>query len=49
MLFVVKKVLSSFIQSRHDDRLGMVVFGTHAFAQAPLTLDHDVLIKYLDS
>ena len=46
-LYVVKEVLGDFIQKRADDRLGMVVFGTHAFAQAPLTLDHDVLLQYL--
>ena len=44
---VVKDVVGAFIEKRHDDRIGMVVFGTHAFAQAPLTLDHDVLKQYL--
>lgn len=48
-LFVVKHVLEEFIQTRSDDRIGMVVFGTHAYAQAPLTLDHDVLSKYLEA
>ena len=47
-LEVVKQVLSQFIEKRVDDRLGMVVFGTNAFTQAPLTLDHDVLLKFLD-
>jgi len=45
---VVKRVLSTFIQKRTEDRLGMVVFGTHAYTQAPLTLDHDVLLTFLD-
>ena len=47
-LQVVKAVVQEFVQQRTDDRLGMVIFGTHAFAQAPLTLDHDVLQQYLD-
>ena len=47
-LQVVKAVVQEFIQQRTDDRLGMVVFGTNAFAQSPLTLDHDVLQQYLD-
>ncbi len=46
-LYVVKKVLGEFIQKRSDDRLGMIVFGTQAYAQAPLTLDHDVLLQYI--
>lgn len=48
-LDVVKQVIRQFIAKRGDDRIGMVVFGTYAFAQAPLTLDHDVLLRFLDS
>lgn len=48
-LYVIKSVVSDFIEKRTDDRLGMVVFGTHAYAQSPLTLDHDVLRQYLDA
>lgn len=47
-LFVIKKVVKDFIEKRFDDRLGMIVFGTHAYAQAPLTLDHDILKEYLE-
>ena len=47
-LYVIKKVVTDFIEKRLDDRLGMIVFGTHAYAQAPLTLDHDILKEYLD-
>lgn len=47
-LEVIKKVISDFIVSRPDDRIGLVVFGSEAFTQAPLTLDHDVLQKFLD-
>ncbi|MBI2603568.1 MAG: VWA domain-containing protein [Deltaproteobacteria bacterium] len=48
-LYVVSKVLTDFINKRHDDRMGMIIFGTHAYAQVPLTLDHDVLQRYVES
>lgn len=47
-LAVVKQVISDFVKQRPSDRIGMVVFGTEAFTQAPLTLDHDVLQRFLD-
>lgn len=47
-LAVVKSVITKFISSRPDDRIGMVVFGQEAFTQAPLTLDHNVLMKFLE-
>lgn len=47
-LEVVKTVVSDFITKRKDDRIGLVVFGSMAFAQAPLTLDHEVLKKFVD-
>jgi len=47
-LEVVKKVITAFINERPDDRIGMVVFGTEAFTQAPLTLDHAVLGRFID-
>ena len=46
-LTVVKNVILEFIEKRVDDRIGMVVFGSEAFTQAPLTLDHDVLRQFL--
>jgi len=46
-MYVVKEVVGAFVEKRVDDRVGMVVFGTNAFAQSPLTLDHDVLKQYL--
>src|SRR5690606_6880242 len=45
---VVKKVIAKFIQDRPSDRIGLVVFGSEAFTQAPLTLDHEVLLRFLD-
>ena len=47
-LSVVKAVVSDFITKRKDDRIGLVVFGSMAFAQAPLTLDHEVLNQFVD-
>ncbi|NRA44812.1 MAG: VWA domain-containing protein [Oligoflexales bacterium] len=47
-LTVAKEVLKKFIEARSDDRLGLTIFGSNAFAYVPLTLDHDVLTRYLD-
>jgi len=47
-LNAVKKVVNDFVKGRQSDRIGMVVFGTHAFLQCPLTLDHGVLLSFLD-
>ena len=38
-LSIVKGVVRDFIGERKDDRIGLIVFGTGAFAQAPPTLD----------
>jgi len=43
-----KEVVREFIRSRPNDRIGMVVFGTHAYVASPLTLDHDWLERNLD-
>ena len=46
-LEVVKKVVNDFIHKRPADRMGLVVFGTDAFTQCPLTLDHGILVEFL--
>lgn len=38
-LFTVKKVLNNFIRERKGDRLGLVLFGSQAYLQSPLTFD----------
>ena len=43
-LEAVKYVVSQFTKGRLGDRIGLVAFGSHAFLQAPLTLDHDLLV-----
>ncbi|KPJ79590.1 MAG: hypothetical protein AMS19_10915 [Gemmatimonas sp. SG8_23] len=37
------EVIDGFIDRREGDRIGMVVFGTQAFVQAPFTTDHDLV------
>ncbi|MGF6090822.1 vWA domain-containing protein [Pseudomonas sp. 18173] len=47
-LAAVKQVVHGFIDKRKDDRLGLIVFGSGAYPQAPLTLDHASLALLLD-
>lgn len=47
-LAVVKKVVREFVGKRKDDRIGMVVFGANAYTQCPLTMDHGVLLQFVD-
>lgn len=47
-LEVAKAVVDQFIQGRDNDQIGLVVFGTEAFTQCPLTLDHGVVVTFLD-
>ncbi|MCO7515166.1 VWA domain-containing protein [Pseudomonas guariconensis] len=47
-LQAVKGVVRAFIDRRKDDRIGLIVFGTAAYPQAPLTLDHASLGILLD-
>ncbi len=35
------------INGRNEDRLGLVIFGTEAFTQAPLTTDHEIVKNML--
>jgi len=48
-LWVAKDVVKDFIQRRPDDRLGLVVFSGQAFTQCPLTLDHGILLTFVDT
>jgi Ca-activated chloride channel family protein len=47
-LFVAKEVIRNFIESRTNDRIGLVVFARQSFTQCPLTLDYIVLQNFLD-
>jgi Ca-activated chloride channel homolog len=44
----VREAVGDFIQSRPNDRIGMVVFAGEAFLMSPLTLDHDWLEQNVD-
>jgi Ca-activated chloride channel family protein len=45
---VVKSVVRKFIESRPDDRIGMIEFAHSPYLVSPLTLDHDWLLQNLD-
>ncbi len=44
----VKEVLRDFIQQRRHDRMGLIVFGTSPYLQAPFTADHQTWMALLD-
>lgn len=44
---VVKQVASQFIARREGDRLGLILFGTHAYLQTPLTFDRKTVEQML--
>jgi Ca-activated chloride channel family protein len=48
-LDVVKQVVKDFIKKRSYDPIGLVVFGTDAFTQCPLTLDYNILNDFMDN
>ena len=47
-LEAVKGVISQFVAKRTGDRIGMVVFGSRAFTQLPLTRDYNTIAFMLD-
>lgn len=47
-LAVVKKVAGEFIQGRRGDRVGLVLFGSRAYLQTPLTFDTETTAILLD-
>lgn len=47
-LQVVRNVVREFILAQSGNRVGLVVFGSEAFTQAPLTLDYGVLLSFVD-
>lgn len=46
-LNVVQKVAGDFIQHRHGDQVGLILFGTQPYLQAPLTADLDTVSQFL--
>jgi len=47
-LEAVKGVVRQFISQRDGDRIGLVVFGDHAYTQLPLTRDYPTISSVLD-
>ncbi len=47
-LDVVKKVAGAFIERRQGDRVGLILFGSQAYLQAPLTFDRTTVRHLLD-
>ncbi len=46
-LSIVKAVVGDFVQRRQSDRLGLILFGTRAYLQAPLTFDRKTVNQLL--
>lgn len=47
-LDVIKQVGGEFIQRREGDRVGLILFGTQAYLQTPLTLDRTTVTNLLN-
>ena len=47
-LEAVKGVVAEFVRGREGDRMGLIVFGSKAYVQAPLTEDLDTILALLD-
>ena len=48
-LTAVKAVVGSFVQKRTEDRLGLILFGTRAYVQSPLTFDKNAVAEILNN
>jgi Ca-activated chloride channel family protein len=47
-LTLVKHLLGDFIEGRQGDRIGLILFGSKAYLQAPLTFDRRTVRTWLD-
>lgn len=47
-LTIVKTVATEFVRKRVGDRIGLILFGTRAYLQTPLTFDHKTVQAMLD-
>ena len=43
-----RETIKTFIRSRDQDRVGLVIFGPRAYVKFPLTLDKDAMLRILD-
>jgi Ca-activated chloride channel family protein len=48
-LDVIKKAVADFVAHRQGDRIGLVLFGSHAYLQIPVTYDGASVRKLLDN
>lgn len=48
-LEAAKKVAQDFVNSRTNDRIGVVIFAGESFTQCPITTDHNVLISAIEN
>lgn len=49
-LMVVKRAAEQFVKERTGDRIGLILFGTQAYLQTPLTYDkHSILMRLEDA
>jgi len=46
-LEVAKQTIIDFISKRQHDRIGLVVFGARSFTKCPLTLDYNILSRFV--
>ena len=47
-LDIIQKIVGNFVRERQGDRVGLVLFGQHAYLEAPLTTDTLAVGKMLD-
>lgn len=47
-LVAIKRVVGNFVEGRKSDRLGLILFGSQAYLQAPLTYDRKTVGILLD-
>ncbi|MBT8342416.1 MAG: VWA domain-containing protein [Desulfatitalea sp.] len=47
-LAAVKNVVGDFVAQRSGDRIGLVVFGSQAYTQLPLTRDYSTIVSMLE-
>ena len=47
-LTVIKLILSTFIEERQGDQIGLILFGRKAYLQSPFTMDTQLIQQYLN-
>jgi Ca-activated chloride channel homolog len=48
-LSVSKRMAADFVRKRPADKIGLVMFSGEAFAQCPLTIDHDIVQEFIQN